>query len=434
MDPATVILVGLLAVILLAGVLYSLSAASARWRHEGASLSAIDFARGSFASQLSRGVPMDDLLLQLVEALRDTFKLDSVELWLCENGRLALAASDPELEREPIAITAAEQSIAANARVSSAAWAKTWLPALLDGAASQNVRVAPIGHGGLLFGFIVAARTPRAKSLGSETDQTLEEVAREVGVGLNKARLDAALERSLDQLRRQADELQASRGRLVAAADAERRRIERDLHDGAQQHLVAMAITARLIEQLTSTDPGRALQLTHQLQQDASAALDELRSLAHGIFPPLLSSGGLSGALPSAGRRASLTTTVEVNGVGRLPAEVESAVYFCCLEALQNAAKYAGAGTQAHVRVWKDERTLLFEVSDSGAGFDPREAGQGAGLTNMRDRLGAVGGTLEIESAPGKGTRVRGAVPFDDPGVVAEPPGDRAQAPRDRVQ
>jgi hypothetical protein len=128
MDAATVILVGLLAVILLAGVLYSLSAASARWRHEGASLSAIDFARGSFASQLSRGVPMDELLLQLVEALHDTFKLDSAELWLCEDDRLTLAASEPPRQRRPITITAAEQSIAANARVSSAAWAKTWLP------------------------------------------------------------------------------------------------------------------------------------------------------------------------------------------------------------------------------------------------------------------------------------------------------------------
>src|SRR4029077_15073575 len=102
---------------------------------------------------------------------------------------------------------------------------------------------------------------------------------------------------------------------------------------------------------------------------------------------------------------------VEMNGVGRCQADVESAVYFCCLEALQNAAKYAGAGTQAHVHVWKDDGMLLFEVSDSGAGFDPREASQGIGLTNMRDRLGAVGGTLEIESSPGKGTRVRGTVP-----------------------
>jgi signal transduction histidine kinase len=120
----------------------------------------------------------------------------------------------------------------------------------------------------------------------------------------------------------------------------------------------------------------------------------------------------LSEALPSACRRAPVRATVEVNGVGRHPAEVESAVYFCCLEALQNVAKYAGEAAEARVHVWKDDGQLLFEVSDSGAGFDAREAGKGAGLTNMKDRLGAVGGRLDIESAPGTGTRVRGSVPI----------------------
>ena len=110
---------------------------------------------------------------------------------------------------------------------------------------------------------------------------------------MNKARLDAALEQSVEQLRRQADELQASRGRLVVAADEERRRIERNLHDGAQQHLVALAIKARLVEQVAPKDPQKAQELTHQIQQDAAAALDELRALAHGIYPPLLSSSGL---------------------------------------------------------------------------------------------------------------------------------------------
>lgn len=414
MDTPTLVLIGLLAALFLAGVVYGMITAGARRRHEGASLSAIDFARGSFASQLSHGVPMNDLLRQLVEALRDSFKLDASELWLCDDGQLTLVASEPELQREPIGLSAAEQSIVVNARVSSAAWAKVWLPGLLAGRPDSTLRVAPISHGGQLFGLIMAQRARKAEGLAAEADETLEEVAREVGVGVNKARLDAALERSLDQLRHQADELQASRGRLVVAADAERRRIERNLHDGAQQHLVAMAIKARLIEQLTSKDPARALQLTHQLQQDAAAALDELRSLAHGIYPPLLSSGGLAEALPSACRRAALTASVEVNGVGRQPAEIESAVYFCCLEALQNAAKYAGEGAEARVHVWKANGTLLFEVSDSGAGFDVREAGEGVGLTNMRDRLGAVGGSLEVESTSGKGTRISGSVPLSE--------------------
>jgi signal transduction histidine kinase len=428
MDSRTVVVVGLLATICLAAAVYGLSALSVQRRHARASLSAIDFARGSFASQLNHGVAMNELLLQLVEALRDTFKLDSVELWLFADGHLALAASEPTGKRSPIGVTPAEQSIASNAPVSSAAWAKVWVPDLLDGKVDRSMRVAPISQGGQLLGLIVVERSRKAERLAAETDETLAEVAREVGVALNKARLDAALENTLDQLRRQADELQASRGRLVAAADAERRRIERDLHDGAQQHLIAMAIKARLIEQLAATDPGRALDVTHQLQQDASAALDELRSLAHGIYPPLLSSGGLSEAVPSACRRAPLTVTVDVKGVSRHPAEVESAVYFCCLEALQNAAKYAGESAEASVRVWNDNGNLRFAISDTGVGFATNEAGEGVGLTNMRDRLGAVGGTLEIESAPGKGTRIRGAVPLTNIATVRLPPANQAVA------
>ena len=409
---STALLIGVLGLMALAAVMYSIFTAGARRRHEAASLSAIDFARGSFASQLNRGVPMSELLLQLVEALRDTFKLDTSELWLCEAGTLSLAASEPPAERSSIALTAAEQSIASNARVSSAAWAKVWLPQLLEGRPDANIRIAPISHAGQLFGLVVIERARRAESLAAEADATLEEVGREVGVAVNKARLDAALQQSLDQLRRQAEELQRSRGRLVAAADEERRRIERNLHDGAQQYLVAMAIKARLIANATEHDPARARILLEQLQNDATAALDELRALAHGIYPPLLSSSGLSEALPAACRRAPLPASVDVDGVGRQPAAIESAVYFCCLEALQNAAKYGGEGASARIKLWKDAGLLLFEVQDDGAGFDAKQAGQGAGLTNMRDRLGAVGGSLTVESSVGGGTRVRGSVPM----------------------
>jgi signal transduction histidine kinase len=415
MDTPTIILAGLLAAILLIGIAYSLASGNARRRHEGASLSAIDFARGSFASQLSHGVPMAELLLQLVEALRDTFKLDAAQLWIVSQGQLNLAAAEPAAERRAIAVTPAEESIAANARVSSAAWARVWVPELLDGRPDVNLRVAPISHSGQLLGLIVLERARKPGNLASEADATLEEVAREVGVALNKANLDTALQESLERLREQAVALQASRGRLVAAADEERRRIERNLHDGAQQHLVAMAIKARLIEQLAERDPQRAQLLLHQLQQDASAALDELRALAHGIYPPLLSSGGLSEALPAACRRALLPATVQVDGIGRYPREVESAIYFCCLEALQNAAKYAGEVATARVRVWVEDDQLKFEVEDDGTGYVLGDRGEveGAGLTNMRDRLGAVGGTLSIKSAPGRGTLIRGSLPVD---------------------
>ena len=412
MDPTTAILVGLLATILLAATIFGLVTSNAGRRKQRASLSAIDFARGSFASQLNRGVPMSELLLQLVEALRDTFKLDGAELWLLDNGYLSLAAVEPAAERAAIPVTPAEQSIAANARVSSAAWAKVWLPRLLETRENANLRVAPISHSGQLFGLIVAERARRAESLAGEADATLEEVAREVGVAVNKARLDAALQQSLDQLRRQANELQASRGRLVAAADEERRRIERNLHDGAQQYLVAMTIKARLIEQLSSRDPDHAHELLRQLQLDAVAALDELRALAHGIYPPLLSSSGLAEALSAACRRAPLPASVEVNSVGRHPAEIESAVYFCCLEALQNAAKYAGPGATARIRLWEEPHALRFEVNDDGAGFESNGQNTGAGLTNMHDRLGAVGGSITVESAPGYGTKLSGTLPL----------------------
>ena len=201
MDAPTLILATLLATLLLIGVIFSMFSSRSRRRHEDKSLSAIDFARGSFASQLSHGIPMGELLLQLAEALSDTFKLDAAELWLLDGGRLTLVAAEPNDQRQAIAVTSAEQSIAANARVSSAAWAKVWLPELLDGRPNGNMRVAPISYSGQLFGLIVVERSPRANSLASEADTTLEEVAREVGVAVNKARLDAALQQSIEHLR-----------------------------------------------------------------------------------------------------------------------------------------------------------------------------------------------------------------------------------------
>jgi signal transduction histidine kinase len=234
-------------------------------------------------------------------------------------------------------------------------------------------------------------------------------------VYMRDGQIEANPEQSMEQLRQQAAELQASRARIQAAADDERRRIEKDLHDGAQHHLVAIAIKARLIEQVASKDPGRAFQLLSQLPQDATAALDELRALAHGIYPPLLSSAGLGEALSAACRRAALPTKVDVDGVDRYPRDVESAVYFCCLEAMQNAGKHARNGASARVHVWKEGRELLFEVADDGGGFDVAQPARGAGLTNMRDRLAAVGGTMTVQSTVGTGTRVRGVVPLPEP-------------------
>ena len=153
--------------------------------------------------------------------------------------------------------------------------------------------------------------------------------------------------------------------------------------------------------------------MLEQLGHDIQEAVQELRNLAHGIYPPLLADRGLTEALSAAGRRSPLPTSVEADGIGRHAPQVEAAVYFCCLEAMQNAGKHAGEGASLTVRVWQDADALGFEVADDGAGFDPAQRSTpGAGFVNMDDRVGAIGGSLTVRSAPGEGTRISGLVPL----------------------
>jgi signal transduction histidine kinase len=231
----------------------------------------------------------------------------------------------------------------------------------------------------------------------------LASLARQVGLALHNVRLGSELESSLGELQRQAEELRASRARVVAAADEERRRIERDLHDGAQQHLVSVAVNLRLARELTGSDP---------LAVEVQDALSEFRDLAHGIYPPVLLDRGLGEGLRAALTRAPVRGRLEAEAIRRYSPDVEATVYFCCLEALQNAGKHAGDGARATVRLWETGDGLHFEVADDGAGFDLRTHPQGAGLTNMNDRLGALGGRLSVRSTPGTGTRVAGSVPL----------------------
>ena len=233
--------------------------------------------------------------------------------------------------------------------------------------------------------------------------------------------LDAALQQSLDDLRRQAAELQASRARIVAAADSERRRIERNLHDGAQQHLTALAIKLRLVSDLAEQDHAQAKTLLEEASCEVHDAVREVRDLAHGIYPPLLAESGLPAALSAAARRSTLPTSVDAARLGRYPAEVEATVYFCCLEAIQNACKHAGAGATLTLRVTEDAGTLTFQVADNGKGFDAQAQGRGAGFLNMTDRLGALGGSLQVESAPQQGTTVSGTVPVSAHAVARAP-------------
>ncbi len=218
-------------------------------------------------------------------------------------------------------------------------------------------------------------------------------------------------ERLGGELRRSLRELRASRARLISSADRERHRIEQDLHDGAQQTLVALRIRLDLVSQLLRRTPGRAEELLSELVVEVDSALDEIRSLARGVYPSLLAERGLSEALRAAARRSPVWTTVDVDGVGRYPQGVEAAIYFCCLEAMQNAMKHAaGVATISVFVAVRDD--LHFEVHDDGCGFVEEDVTSGDGLSNMRDRLAAVGGLLTIRTSPGEGTVVSGVVPL----------------------
>ena len=220
-------------------------------------------------------------------------------------------------------------------------------------------------------------------------------------------RLAARVESSLKELRE-------SRARILAAADDERRRIERDLHDGGQQRLVALRIRLELAEELMKDDPRAARTMLKKIGGDVDAALEELRSLAAGVYPSLLSARGLSDAIRTAALQSPLPTSVEVDGANRYPDEIETAAYFCCVEALQNVAKHAPESGSVAISLSRNG-DLRFEVRDDGRGFVPAEVVPGDGLMNMRDRMASVGGELEIQSAPGSGTTVIGTIPVGAP-------------------
>jgi signal transduction histidine kinase len=213
------------------------------------------------------------------------------------------------------------------------------------------------------------------------------------------------------ELRSSLRDVAASRARLTAAADVERRRIERDLHDGAQQRLIALRVRLGLAEEAFAEDPEEALRLMHELGPQVEAVIDDVRSLSQGIYPALLTDAGPGEALRAAALRSPLRVSIFAPGLERQSPEVESAVYFCCLEAIQNANKHATGATGIEVRIANGGKRLEFEVRDDGGGFRAGGNGMSGGLTNMRDRVAAVGGRLRIHSAPGSGTAVAGSIP-----------------------
>ena len=230
------------------------------------------------------------------------------------------------------------------------------------------------------------------------------------GLRDEKVALTSALQASLSDLQRRAEDLRASRARVVTAADVERRRMERDLHDGAQQQLVLLGLKLGQAGQLIDKDPAAATAIHGELLADLHEALSQLRDLAHGIYPAVLEAQGLPAALREAVARAAIPADLRCDGAGRYRPELEAAVYFCCLEALQNAAKHAGPGAKVTVDLAERRQTLIFEVADDGQGYEAADRLTSTGLQNMADRIGALGGELTIRSVPGSGTTISGSI------------------------
>ncbi len=257
--------------------------------------------------------------------------------------------------------------------------------------------VAPVRHQGELLGALEVTM-PANDPMNPERERLVHGLAGQAGLVLRNVAL--------------IEDLKASRQRLVAAQDEERRKIERNLHDGAQQQLVALAVKLRLIGSVNATDPAQATAMLEQAQSETQDAIETLRDLARGIYPPLLADKGLAAALDAQARKAAINTEVSADGIGRYPQEAEAAVYFCCLEAMQNAAKYAHA-SHLTIQLRDGNGELRFEVEDDGTGFDPATTPRGAGLQNMADRLAALGGEVEVHSSPGTGTTIAGRIPAE---------------------
>jgi len=331
-------------------------------------------AMAKFSERLGETYSTDDVLPRMAEIVRASTGADVARVWLHVGTELRPAASAPS----------------------------TAPPASLIGSIgdeipeTDGIRTFPVRDRGELLGALTVAM-PAAEPLRKGGEKLVTDLASQAGLVLRNVRL--------------IEELQESRRRIVTAQDERARKLERDLHDGAQQQLVAVSVKLGLVEKLTTRDPEKARAILAELKEDAADALDNLRDLARGIYPPLLADKGLEAALEAQARKSQLDVRVDADGCGRYPQEVEAAVYFCSLEALQNVSKYAKARATT-ITLVETNGDLSFRVRDDGVGFDPSATRMGAGLTNMRDRLEALGGALEIASMPGEGTTVAGRVPL----------------------
>jgi signal transduction histidine kinase len=327
-----------------------------------------------FSGRVAETYSAEVVLPRMAQVLQEGTAAESATVWLRSIAELRAAATFPDR-------TAEYPSLPMSDGV---------LPEIVD-----TTRAVEVRHQGELLGALSVTKR-RGEALTPIEEKLVDDLARQAGLVLKNVGLSADLQARLDELR-------ASRQRLVHAQDLERRRLERNLHDGAQQHLVALKVKLGLAEMLVARDPAKAAATLEQLKGDADEALETLRDLARGIYPPLLADKGLVVALESQARKATVPVRVEATGVVRYTQDVEATVYFCVLEALQNVQKYAGA-SEATVRLSDKDGTLVFEVADDGAGFDVATAPKGAGLTHKSDRVDARGWDTSLRYVAGVGS------------------------------
>jgi signal transduction histidine kinase len=270
-----------------------------------------------------------------------------------------------------------------------------------------DLHTLEVRHAGEVLGLLRVRSRQRMTGLEG---RLAADLAAQAGLVLQGVRLRSDLRERVEELTTRAEELRASRQRLVATQDEERRALERDIHDGAQQHLVALAVNLRLVETVARTAPERAVGLLRAQAAAAEDALEAVLRLSRGVYPVALTESGLSGALNEVAARSAVPVRLSTENVGRYPMGIEAAIYFACIEALQNAVKHSGA-QEVLVRLVGRPDTLAVTVEDHGRGFDPDRPGPGTGLSGLRDRVDAVGGTLAVEAFPRRGVRIHAEVP-----------------------
>jgi len=326
-----------------------------------------------FGQRVGETYSADDVLPRMAELLGQASGAVSAHVWIVVGGGFRRVASWPA-DASAAALPDADAIDADSERASG--------------------RAAVRDHGEVLGALSV--EMPASDPMSPAKQRIVRDLAAQAGLLLRNVRL--------------IEELRESRRRIVSAQDDRAKRLERNIHDGAQQQLVALTVKARLARAVLGRDPAKAGELLAEIETETQSALEDLRDLARGIYPPLLADRGLVEALGAQARRSPVPVTIEPDGLGRYGPEVEAGVYFSVLEALQNVAKYAEASS-ARVRLGGANGEVRFEVSDDGRGFDPADTRLGTGLQGIVDRVSALGGEVEITSIPGHGTTVAGRVP-----------------------